>query len=192
MIFAENLMESHRKKQGLSQTGMANRMGISRARLQRMEKKTFSDLTWEEWKLLRSVLGDEWDVMTRMMMQRASLRQPEIQRYSLEKPAFKIVISPEVSLSVLADSSDQQFAGCFLIAPGAELPSSWLPRTDQVFWLVVEGQIQMTLPGASFLLKAGDRKSVNGYQCLSLKNSDSKNEAKCLLLTAPSFIRIIR
>lgn len=192
MISSKNILEACRKKQGLSQTRMADRLGISRARLQRIEKKEFPYLTWKEWKLLRSVLRKDLDFLTQEMAERISPGQSEIQRYSLEKPAFRILLSDGISLNVLTDFSNHYFAGCFILAPGKEIPPAWIPRTNQIFWVIVQGKAELTLLGENIILKSGQQKSVQGGDCLGFRNADSKNELKALILTSPSFIRIVR
>lgn len=162
-----------RERYRLSQREFAEKCGISRGRLRRLENhEKFDNTTYGELQRISEALGIE----IKELLFESFLRVPEpfLRRageypFEWEKPTlgYKLV-------SFLPAGQDF-FAGKLFILPQKSLPSGELPRANFIFIQMLLGIFQVVLGGETHEIKEGDSLLFRGNILYFIQNPTARD-----------------
>jgi transcriptional regulator with XRE-family HTH domain len=175
-----------REEMGLSQKSLADKMGVERTRLTRLEKKVWSELSLGEVELLAKGLGLKWkELMERFKNQ--SETQP-LYRSSMKEPCFIIDSGKGYRFSSLIEKPKKCFIGTLHLQPQKILSFDQAPRSEMLFYFILEGELLLTCETKEYLIREKETFMVAGNQSYELYNPHQFCDATALLFSAPSFV----
>ena len=175
-------LQELREKQGLSQRVFAEKTGISRGRLRRLEGGYFSEITFKELQLVSGALGvtcEEFFRDRKPPSQGPFLRRSGEGGLELDfkKAGFKTVsFFPEYP---------RLFAGKIFVSPKKRLPASQTPQAPAIFLHLLLGTLSLELGGKSYEIREGDSFLFCGNSPYTLENPLLRDSVG-LLVTLPA------
>jgi len=176
-----SLLRSLRVGRGLSQRKLAEKAGISRGRLYRLEAGGFDTATYEELLRISEALGVGVEELLRASGSSNGALQNGHQRdlFHLEgkRGQFRIVslIPPRADL----------FVGKLILSANGELSSSEVPAARTVFLQALMGYLRVVVDGKNHELREGEHLSLSGHASYTILNP-SVREQVSLLITSPA------
>jgi transcriptional regulator with XRE-family HTH domain len=157
-----------RVERGLSLSAVAAATGLSASSLS-MTENGKSDITFGRLQQLIDFYG----VTLSELIPEPAVAEPVVVRASERRALSSPSEGIEIDLLTHADRHALQPV-CVTYQPGAELIDYRTKRTDELFWLVLEGEIELTLEDRGpILLSAGDSVLIEQTGRLGLRNPGS-------------------
>lgn len=182
---AEYLLRELRQRKGLSQRDFARKMGMNRTHLQRLEHKPWQRLSLEELGQIAETL----DMSVEELIQHFQLRSKSaITRAALRNPFFVIKISTVMQLGALIKNPKDFFVGTVTLAPQKFIPKDQTIQEKFVFYLVLEGNLLVTVSGKEHLIRESECFSLEDPCPYELYNPHQFNKLIALLFSIPSCV----
>lgn len=178
-----SLLRKMREKQGVSQRMLAEKCGISRGRLRRLEGKEFDQVTYAELRRISEALGVEpgeiffGDEALAYDFHLGRKGESSFQ-WDAESVGYKI-------LSLIPVRKDL-FVGKLFVSGKKCLSSMHAPRAGVVFLQMLLGKFRIQVAGESHEIGEGDRLLFRGNVPYRIENPLLR-DSEALLLTLPAF-----
>lgn len=172
-----------REKQGVSQRVLAEKCGISRGRLRRLEGREFDHVTYAELKRISGTLGVEPSEIF-FRSERLSYdfylgkKGEEASQWDAASVGYRIVS--------LVPARKDLFIGKLFVLPKKHLSAAHTPRAGTIFLEMVLGKFRLELAGESYEIEEGDRLLFHGDVPYTLENPLLR-DSEALLFTLPAF-----
>ena len=179
-----NPLRVFREEKHFSQRDFAARMGISRSHLQRLETKPPR----------KFILGEILQIARAFSMRIEDLifrlddgAAMELKRTSWINPSFILNYQDGIRLSSFLDRATSYFAGMLHLPSQKTLAKTQTPRSDVMFFCVLEGELLLTLPTKEYVLKKGEAMHLGKGPLYELYNPNAFKETQVLIFAYPSF-----
>lgn len=173
-----------RKERGLSQRDFAKKLGLPRARLQRLENRSWERLA-RDFEALAKALGLKMEELFSRFNGRL---QESLTRSHVKKPFFSLELE-KGRFSSLLPKPNECFIGTFTLLPQKTFSKEEVPHGELVFYLVLEGELLLTRASKEQVYKEGECFSLTGHVEYELYNPHQFRPLVALLVSLPSFIR---
>lgn len=178
-----------REQKGLSQKQLASRIGMERTRLVRLEQKKWGEMSVNDLELISSALGIR---LPEMLSKFSGFdREGIADRTLLAAPHFKIDSGKGYRIGSILERPQSCFVGTLHIGPQKTIPSSETPKANFVFFLVLEGDLLMTMGCKEYRLREKESFTVNASTAYEFYNPHQFKEVGLLVFSLPSFIQSV-
>lgn len=172
-----------REKQGVSQRVLAEKCGISRGRLRRLEGKEFDHVTYAELKRISGTLGVEPSEIF-FASERLSCdfylgkKGQDAFQWDAAGTGYRIVS--------LIPARKDLFVGKLSVLPKKLLSAAHTPQAGTIFIEMVLGKFRIEIGGQSYEIEEGDHLLFHGDVPYTLENPLLR-DSEAILFTLPSF-----
>ncbi len=177
-----------RQEKGLSQSELADKMGLTKGSLQRLENKSWTKLSIDELEILAKAFDTSSEELLCLFKFNSNESNEDRVRLSQKDPFFVSEILEGIRIETYVRRPRDFFIGTLIIPAQKTLSSDRAPKADFIFYGVLKGDLLLTLPEKSYVLKTGSRFSLDEGMPYELYNSHQFREAVLMLHTSPSFI----
>lgn len=177
-----SVLKEFRRKQGLSQRELAERSGISRGRLRRLEEETFDRVTQRELRALSEALGVEMGTLTHK--EQAFTKGPFLGRAGEIRFELKEVRQGYRFASLTAPRKDF-FWGKLFLAGKKSLGPAQAPRAASVLIQTLLGRFLIEVAGERYEIQEGDHLLFAGQAGYTIENLLNR-ESVGLVLMVPA------
>lgn len=177
-----------RYERRLSQREFAEKLGVSKSKLQRLEKKSWETLWVAEVELLTSKLGLSFKIL------QERFKNPEaraLKRFQIRDASHKAEMDSGIELSSFLENSDSCFLGSLILGPQKGLsPHQALPGPG-VHFFIIEGTVIVSLAGKDHLFCEGEGFSIGIAWPYEICNSHQFKKAVALIIGPPSLVQFV-
>lgn len=189
---AENIILSPvkllREQCGVSQTKLANLIGMERTRLVRLEQKNWGEISINDLEMISNALGFRlMDILGRFS--HYGREEAVSNRTLLASPHFKIESVKGYRFGSILEKPESCFIGTLSIQPKKSVPPEEAPRAQFIFFLVLEGDLHMTIGCREYRIREKESFTVNAASNYELYNPHQFKEVNMLIFSLPSFIQ---
>lgn len=179
----ESIVRRLRDRKGMSQRTLADRTGISRGRLRRLEGEGFENVTYAEIRRIAGALGVD---VTRIVAFEEGLANTPYWRRAGET-AFQLEAgSAGYKLASFFPPRKDVFIGKLFVLPKRRLGSFDTPRAGTIFLQMLLGMFCLEIQGETYEIREGDHLLFRGDLPYTLENPLLRDSV-AFLLTLPSF-----
>lgn len=182
-----SILGALRKEKGFTQRAFAEKLGIQRTRLVRIEKRTWQELTLGDLELIANGLGMKWTEIAKKF--NGANTKGIAQRSSIEQPSLLFHYSDGIQLASLLNEPAPCFVGVFTLAPHKNLCHEESPQSEFLFYCVLAGTLVLSLSGTEQVFKAGECFRLFGDPHYELYNPHQFQKVQVLVFSNPSFIQ---
>ncbi len=171
-----------REKQGMSQRVLAEKCGISRGRLRRLEGKEFDHITYAELRRISETLGVETG---EIFFGSGATYDFYLGRKGQSALQWDV---PSVGYRVISFVPVQKnlFVGKLFVSAKKRLSSAHTPRAGTIFLQMLLGKFRIQMAGESYEIEEGDHLLFRGSVPYTIENPLLR-DSEALLLTLPAF-----
>ena len=178
-----SFLQRLREKRGMSQRTLAEKAGISRGRLRRLEGAGFEEATYAELKRISEVLATRVEEM--LQENEGVVNQVSFSRAG--ETAFQMnALSSGYRMDSFFAARSDFFGGKIFVGAKKVLLPGQLPQAKIIFLQVVLGVIKVEREGEKYELHEGDRIVLSGDLPYRLENPLFRDSV-AFLITVPSF-----
>lgn len=177
-----------RQEKGLSLSELADKMSFTKSSLQRLENKSWTKLSISELETLAKAFDTSCEELLYRFKFNSAESNEDGTRLSHKDPFFVSEILEGIRIETYVRRPREFFIGTLIIPAQKTLLADRAPKGDFIFYGVLKGDLLLTLPEKSYVLRSGSRFSLDGGMPYELYNSHQFREAVLMLHTAPSFI----
>ena len=183
----ESYFKTLREEKKLSQRELAVKIGISRTHLQRLESKPVKRLSLGEVELFSQGLG----LKIQELVQRFGFvdRPDFMTRACLKNPFFVIDFTPGVQFASHVSRPEDCITGTLTMAPQKSLAKEQAPRSEFLYYLVLEGTLLLTVFSKEYLFKTGEFFWIGSNCFYELYNPHQFQNMLAVVCSRPSFFR---
>lgn len=180
-----SLLRALRENKGLSQRELAEKCGIPRTSLQRLEEMSQRAITLGELELLSKGL----DLKVEELFHRFNgFEKNGFVRLNEKSPCFVLNYGEGIEYASDLHKPEDCFIGTLTLAPQKTITKEDAPRGELVFFEVRRGLLTMTQAGKARVFKPGERFYLKEPQPYELYNPHQFEKLVVTLITLPSFI----
>lgn len=176
-----------REQKGLSQKQLANRIGMERTRLVRLEQKNWGEMSVGDLELISNALG--FRVSELLNRFSGFGREGIANRTLLAVPHFKVDSGKGYRFGSVLEKPECCFVGTLHIEPQKGVPHAETPKASFIFYLVLEGDLLLTMGCKEYRLREKESFTVNASSSYEFYNPHQFKEASLLIFSLPSFIK---
>jgi len=180
-----SLLRAFLEERQLSQRGLAEKCGISRGRLQRLENGQFETATYQELKQIAQALGISVQEIFRVPVPEGPPNGVHLRRHGEDALQYEGRGGGHRIFSLMSPREDF-FIGKLFLSPQNRIPADETPRARTVFLQALIGTLHVELNGKTYQVQEGDRLVFDGPTPYVLINP-SLREQISLLITSPAF-----
>lgn len=177
-----------RKEKGLSQRDLAERCGIPRTSLQRMEEMPWQAITWGELELLSKGLGLKAEEIFHRFN---GFGKNGLVRLDEKNPCFILNFGEGIQYASDLHHPQECFIGTLTLSPQKTLPKEDTPRGGLIYFKIQQGLFTITQAGKTHVFKPGERFYLKEPQPYELYNPHQFEKLVASLVTLPSFIKTL-
>lgn len=181
-----SFLQGLREGRGLSQRALAEKSGISRTRLRRLEGPEFHLATYGELLGLSEALGVG---ISELFQRESASPSTRVHFGKAGEQAFQLnTLRQGCRILSLHPPRPELFTGKLFVLPKRYLPPAILPRVRTVFIQMLLGALKVEVAGEAYSLEPGDHLIFPGLAPYTLENPYLR-EAVAFLVTTPGFER---
>lgn len=177
------ILKELRESRGISQRVLAEKSGISRGRLRRLEGELFQQATYEELRRISNALGVRLDEL--------------LQGADLEEEGLRIAKSGQIAFQVNAPGAGYQitsffpasprlFTGKLFVGPRKRISEKQSPRAETLFLQMLLGSLRLSIRSRVCEIHEGDCILFQAETPYTIENPHLR-DAVALILSVPSF-----
>lgn len=176
-----------REQKGLSQKQLAIRIGMERTRLVRLEQKRWGEMSLGDLEMIAEALGLR---LPEILVRFSGIGREGISnRTLLASPHFKIDSGKGYRFGSVLEKPEVCFVGTLHIEPQKLVPASETPKATFLFFLVLEGDLHMTMGCKEYRLREKESFTVQANTPYEFYNPHQFKEASLLVFSLPAFIQ---
>lgn len=176
-----------RSQRGMSQKQLAEKIGMERTRLVRLEQKPWGEISLSDLEMISGALGLRiHEILTKF----SGIEQESLtNRTQLNTPHFKIDSGKGYRFGSVLQKPEVCFIGTLQIDPQKTLPAVEAPKAPFLYYLVLEGDLLVTMSGRECRIKQYESFTLDGTRMYEFYNPHQFKETVVLLFSLPAFIQ---
>ncbi len=176
-----------RSQKGFSQKQLAEKIGMERTRLVRLEQKPWGEISLSDLETISGALGMRiHEVLARF----SGMGQESLcDRTPLDSPHFKIDSGKGYRFGSALQRPENCFIGTLQIDPQKTLPAIEAPKAPFIYYLVLQGDLLVTVSGRECLVKQNESFTLDGTRMYEFYNPHQFKETVLLVFSLPAFIQ---
>ncbi len=176
-----------REQKGLSQKQLAHRIGMERTRLVRLEQKNWGEMSVGDLERIASALGVR---LSEILARFSGFGHEGIaDRTLLAAPHFKVDSGKGYRFGSVLEKPGACFIGTLHIEAQKTVPALETPKANFIFFLVLEGDLLMTMGCKEYRIREKESFTVNAANAYEFYNPHQFKETSLLIFSLPSFIQ---
>ncbi len=176
-----------RSQKGLSQKQLAEKIGMERTRLVRLEQKPWGELSLSDLEMISGAFGMR---IYEMLARFSGANQDSLtDRTQLNMPHFKVDSGKGYRFGSVLEKPGTCFIGTLQIDPQKTLPAPETPKADFIYYLVLEGDLLVTVSGRECRLRQHESFTLDGTKMYEFYNPHQFKETNLLIFSLPAFIQ---
>lgn len=176
-----------REQKGLSQKQLAEKIGMERTRLVRLEQKPWNEVCLGDLESISSALG----LRAQEILARYSGFGKEAlsDRTLLNSPHFKVDSGRGYRFGSVLQKPEACFIGTLHLDPQKTVPASDAPKAAFLQYMVLEGDLLVTLGGKEYRMRESECFTLDGTRTYEFYNPHQFKPVILLVVSLPSFIQ---
>ena len=178
-----------RRRKGLSQKQLAEKIGMERTRLVRLEKRPWDDISLGDLENISGALGFK---VHEMLARYSGFGKENLcNRTQLGVPHFKIDTGKGYRFGSVLEKPKECFIGTLQIDPQKGLLPEDTPKAEFLYYLVLEGDLLVTMAGHEYRMRQTESFTLDSARAYEFYNPHQFNETRLLIFALPSFIQSV-
>ena len=171
-----------RKNHKMSQRELARKLNWPRTYLQRLEGRSWSELSLGEFAALGEIFQFSISEMLRRIV--PGVKKPGVERCSLKAPRVVNHHEDGCRISVLSPAEAPYFLGVLTLASGKSFTGAWLPYQGPLSGIVTQGAILITSEMEETYFRENDCFNFSEFSSFEISNTHGFKEASVMMVSS--------